>query len=76
MSYMAISRQTGIPYMTVLKWRDSGEGKFKEVSTVTVDESLSYSLPNISTVTVTTSKGIKIEGLSMDQLFYLLERLE
>jgi hypothetical protein len=39
---MAISRQTGIPYMTVLKWRDLQEGKFKEVSTVTVDKNLPF----------------------------------
>jgi uncharacterized protein (UPF0248 family) len=75
MSSMAISKQTEIPYHTVLKWNHSG-GEFKEVNTVAVPTLVKYSTTDITTVTVTTPKGFRIAGLSFEQVLRVFERFE
>ena len=74
MSSMAISKKTSIPYHTVLKWK-STRGEFRELSTVTVPTSGESLHHHVGMVTVTTSKGLRVEGLTIDQAIVLIERL-
>ena len=74
MSSMAISKETAIPYHTVLKWKNA-VGEFKEVSTVTVPTLSSPSLAPVATVTVTTPNGCRVDGLSFERLLCVFERL-
>lgn len=70
-----ISRRTGLPYYTVLQWKDCGP-KFVELP-VRVDPQ------KVSTVTVPTSRelsillpsGARIEGLDLDSVARLLPLL-
>lgn len=78
-----VSKETGLPYFTVLKWkREKGAGfsmvkvvakRKPEVATVTVAKSATEAvLPAaVATVTVAMPGGVRIEGVS----FEFLERL-
>lgn len=82
LNFTQISRQTGIPYFTVLAWREKKKPGFELVNVVsgksskmaTVTESARQLL--VGTVTVTTFKGTKIEGISESALFDFVTRLE
>lgn len=86
-----ISQQAGIPYFTVLKWQKERKnpgfdlvnvvparrGERRKVATVTVaSRRLIAAAVSTATVTVTTPKGIRIEGINPEQLFELVARLE
>jgi hypothetical protein len=81
LSFKAISEQTGLPYFTVLGWRET-RGTFRQVSpsqeivtaTVTVPTCplIPATVIPTATVTVATPEGYRIEGLSISQLIELL----
>jgi hypothetical protein len=82
----AIANRTGLKYFTILRWkrwRDDGgfqrlpvttrgQGLIEKTDTVTV----ATQSTKAGTVTVTTPKGIKIEGVSEALLLNLIGRLE
>jgi len=91
LNYSEIARRTGVPYFTVLRWRDEKKAPSFEplavvpsrssspkVVTVTVPRSRSKprSRPLFATVTVAVPGGIRIEGVSLDFLLQLLPRLK
>lgn len=72
MRWRAISMHTGLPYFMVLSWRSAVE--FREVATVIVPTSTKDSSQIPRTVTVTTSSGLRLEGISFEQGVHILER--
>jgi hypothetical protein len=83
LNFKEISRQTGIPYFTVLAWRDAKKKPgFELVRVVSgkVGKSATATKPtqqgSVGTVTVTTFKGTRIEGISEAALFDFVARLE
>lgn len=91
LNYSEISRRTGVPYFTVLKWRDEKKGPTFEplaivparrtlakVATVTVPKAVRRSRPrsSLGTVTVAMANGTRIEGISFEFLLKLLPRLK
>lgn len=90
LNYSEIAKRTGVPYFTVLRWRDEkkapsfeplavvpSRASLPKVVTVTVPKSRSpRSRPSLATVTVAVPGGIRIEGVSLDFLLRLLPRLK
>lgn len=81
LNWSEISKQTKIPYYTVLQWRISKpKASFNELKIIpspnrpNLLSSKSVSV-NVGTVTVTTSNGVCIEGLAFESLLLLLPRL-
>jgi hypothetical protein len=81
LNWSEISKQTKIPYHTVLQWRVSKpKASFNELKIIPSPSHSkilsSKSVPvNVGTVTVTTSNGVCIEGLFFESLLLLLPRL-
>ena len=90
LSFSEISRRTGIPYYTVLCWRDKKRSGFERVSIVAASKTATVTVPirptrrasKISderevtaTVTVAIPGGIRIEGVSVEFLKALLPNL-
>lgn len=75
-----ICEMTGLPYFTVLSWRPPIKGKFKQVNlpvrTATVTVPVTPIETPTATVTVTTGDGMKIEGLSFEELLRLIKRIK
>jgi hypothetical protein len=81
-----IADQTGLPYFTVLSWRErSGKprGRFREVGAVTAatgeqifNHSTAPVAVNLAAVTVTTPSGYRIEGITFTEVMSIFERLK
>ena len=83
----AVSELVPIPMQTIYSWRHqkkvppAREANFlpvrvTETSTVTVKKKPKLERTKSSTVTVTTPQGFKIEGLSVNDVFSFIEKLE
>jgi transposase-like protein len=86
LNWAQIANRSGIPYHTVLKWRDDKRaGSFAlvnvvpakrykaKVRTVTVAKPTAVKVPDV--VTVTMPNGVRIEGVGTVLLLELLPRL-
>lgn len=91
LNWSQISNRTGIPYYTVLGWRDERKragfelvkvvselkrGKPLSSATVTDATFSKKRSSEVVTVTVTTPKGLRIEGCSTSELLELVAGLE
>ena len=77
LSAKAVADKTGIAYYTVLNWKKR-DPEFKRIKILPLIQSATVTVPEskkVATVTVTTPKGLLIEGLTFDQLLIALERL-
>lgn len=91
LNYSEIARRTGIPYFTVLRWRDEKKvPSFEALAIVATKPALpkavTVTVPKprsnlrksstLATVTVAMPGGIRLEGVSFEFLLRLLPRLK